>query len=807
MKNLKILILTIIFMGINITFAQTARLQVIHNAADIAADPVDVYLNGTLLLNDFAFRAATPFIDAPAGTPINIGVAPGNSSSVNDTLKNFTVTLTSNETYVAIANGVLTDGYASNPNGRNTNFTLFVKPMARETATSSNVDFFVLHGATDAPTVDVIARGVATLVDNAAYGDMTDYISVPAASYTLDVTPGNENSTIVASFQADLSGLSGGSAVVFASGFLTPSANQNGEAFGIFAALANGTVVKFPTVETARLQVIHNAADIAADPVDVYLNGTLLLNDFAFRAATPFIDAPAGIELNIGVAPGNSTSVNDTLKNFQVTLENGNTYVAIANGVLDPNSYSANPNGKSTAFTLFVKDMARESAIGSGVDLFVLHGSSDAPTVDVKVRELGSATIVDDAGYGDITDYITAPAQDITLDLYLGDGKSYVTSFTAPLSGLEGAAAAVFASGFLTPSANQNGAAFGLFAALPNGTVVALPSVTEGPTARVQVIHNSADVLAGSVDVYVNDALAIPDFGFRAATPFIDLPAGVTLNIGIAPGNSTSVSDTIKNFPVVLSAGEKYVVFANGVLTDGYAANPDGRNTNFTLFVKPMARETATSSNVDFFVLHGATDAPTVDVIARGVATLVDNAAYGDITDYISVPAASYTLDVTPGNDNSTIVASFQADLSGLDGGSAVVFASGFLTPSANQNGEAFGIFAALANGTVVELPTTGAPTSVENISLVPANYSLLQNYPNPFNPSTIINFTIPNSEFVTLRVFNILGSEVATIVNENLSAGAYRYNFDAQGLASGVYLYEIKAGNFREIKKMNLLK
>ncbi len=74
--------------------AQTARLQVIHNAADPAADSVDIYLNGSLLLNNFKFRAATPFIDAPAGTPINIGVAPASSNSAADTIKNFRVTLT-----------------------------------------------------------------------------------------------------------------------------------------------------------------------------------------------------------------------------------------------------------------------------------------------------------------------------------------------------------------------------------------------------------------------------------------------------------------------------------------------------------------------------------------------------------------------------------------------------------------------------------------------------------------------------------------------------------------------------------------
>ncbi len=110
--------------------------------------------------------------------------------------------------------------------------------------------------------------------------------------------------------------MGGGAAVVFASGFLNPSENQNGAAFGIFAALPNGTVVEFPSVQLSRLQVIHNAADVAAENVDIYLNGTLLLNDFAFRTATPFIDAPANVDLNIGIAPANSTSVDDTLANF-----------------------------------------------------------------------------------------------------------------------------------------------------------------------------------------------------------------------------------------------------------------------------------------------------------------------------------------------------------------------------------------------------------------------------------------------------------------------------------------------------------
>ncbi len=784
------------------SFAQTARIQIIHNSADVAADSVDIYLNGSLLLDNFKFRTATSFIDAPAGVLLNIGVAPANTSSVNDTLKNFPVTLSAGGTYVAIADGVLNPAdYAANPDGKSTAFTLFVKDMARESAfNASKVDFFVLHGATDAPTVDILARGVGKLIDDAAYGDITPYLEVDPSAYSLDITPGNDNNTVVTSVLADLNGLSGASAVVFASGFLDPANNQNGKAFGVFAALPNGTVVQFQP--NARLQVIHNSADTNADPVDIYLNGSLLLDDFGFRKATPFINAPAGVELNIGIAPSNSSSINDTLKNFQVTLNAGKTYVAFANGVLDPGMYKANPDGRSTAFTLFVNDVARESSMDSTkVDFFVLHGSSDAPTVDILAR--GISKLVDDAAYGDITPYIEVNPATYSLDITPGDdNNTVVTSVLADLNGLSGSSAVVFASGFLDPANNQEGNAFGVFAALPNGTVVQFRS-----NARLQVIHNSADVNADPVDIYLNGSLLLDDFGFRKATPFINAPAGVELNIGVAPSNSSSITDTLKNFQVTLNAGGTYIAFANGVLDPGtYSANPDGNNTSFTLFVNDMARESAfDSTKVEFFVLHGATDAPTVDVIARGIATLVDDAAYKDLTDYIAVNPSLYTLDITPGNDNSAIVTSLQADLNGLAGETAAVFASGFLNPSGNENGSSFGILAALANGTVVQFSTlTGIETSEVS---VPVNFELKQNYPNPFNPSTKIQFSLPVNQTVTLKVFNMLGQEVATLLNKDMTAGYHNINFNANGFSSGIYLYQLKAGNFIQTKKMTLLK
>ena len=95
---------------------------------------------------------------------------------------------------------------------------------------------------------------------------------------------------------------------------------------------------------------------------------------------------------------------------------------------------------------------------------------------------------------------------------------------------------------------------------------------------------------------------------------------------------------------------------------------------------------------------------------------------------------------------------------------------------------------------------------TVEVVSVI-LKYDLAQNYPNPFNPSTLITYSIPKSSFVVLKIYNVLGKQITTLVNENQEAGIYKVNFDAGSLSNGVYFYKIQAGNFVEIKKMLLLK
>jgi len=113
-----------------------------------------------------------------------------------------------------------------------------------------------------------------------------------------------------------------------------------------------------------------------------------------------------------------------------------------------------------------------------------------------------------------------------------------------------------------------------------------------------------------------------------------------------------------------------------------------------------------------------------------------------------------------------------------------------------------------IANSNLENINFYLIPVSVKNVGdIVPDKFNLYQNYPNPFNPVTNIKFDIPKSSFTTLKVYNVLGKEVAILLNEIKSAGSYQVDFDASPLSSGVYFYRIETERFTETKRMVILK
>lgn len=115
--------------------------------------------------------------------------------------------------------------------------------------------------------------------------------------------------------------------------------------------------------------------------------------------------------------------------------------------------------------------------------------------------------------------------------------------------------------------------------------------------------------------------------------------------------------------------------------------------------------------------------------------------------------------------------------------------------------------FAVGNNGLLLKTYTGGVVGVNDPGSFIPEKYDLSQNYPNPFNPVTKIRYELPSDNFVSIIVYDLLGREIKTVVNEFKTAGSYFFNFNGSGLPSGIYYYKMKAGEYQQIRKMTLIK
>jgi hypothetical protein len=200
------------------------------------------------------------------------------------------------------------------------------------------------------------------------------------------------------------------------------------------------------------------------------------------------------------------------------------------------------------------------------------------------------------------------------------------------------------------------------------------------------------------------------------------------------------------------------------------------------------------------------------DIHTRPIANSVQLA---DLIDYLE---NDYNIGLSPVIYNPGTTASDHSSFWN-HGYTAVVFSEAYYGGDFNPfyhtsndriahfNLDYFHALSKLAVATIAHL-SLDIITNVEKREVVsPSGFILAQNYPNPFNPTTTIEFSIPHTEQVTLKIYNVLGEEVATLVSEKLSAGKYKHVWDASGLASGVYLYRLEAGDFVETKKLILIR
>jgi hypothetical protein len=377
-----------------------------------------------------------------------------------------------------------------------------------------------------------------------------------------------------------------------------------------------------------------------------------------------------------------------------------------------------------------------------------------------------------------------------------------VAAYEANLGFWAGKTAIVCASGFLgSEDVNDK---FDAFVALSNGgtfslktlQAVAPPAATN--TAFIQIIHNSP---TPTVDIYVNGTKLLDDLAFRTATPYVSVPAGVTLSIAVAPASSRTVADAIATFPVKLDSGKTYVAVAHGVV--GNATTP------FSIAISDAGRRFSTTpNNVDIGFFHGSPDAPAVSILAGNTA-IFTNIAYTKFGNYISVPAeATYRLAVTPASNTATVLARYDANIGFWKGRTAIVIATGFLGAGSTTP---FQPWVVLSNGGTFPLTAvTGALGGVtEQLS---KRVALMQNTemtlsPNPATAFVNANISLAKDSDVKISIVDVAGRVAQNVVFDNLSRGIHELTLDVNNLKSGYYIVRTESADGVVNKKLLIAK
>jgi hypothetical protein len=450
---------------------------------------------------------------------------------------------------------------------------------------------------------------------------------------------------------------------VFASGFVTPTVNQNGKAFGMFAVDTNGTVIELP--EATRIQFIHNAPDAALGNVDIYFNQVKVVSNLAYKAATPFITANTG---NTEVLVS-SAGQNDTLFRIpSVNLVSGKSYLAMALGLKDTTSFESNPEGLNRMFNIIANDSMPEGSLVSGsFQYLVANGCTDAPQLNFN-NVANQASLIGSLSYSSLS-ALKSTSSNVIFNISNNDKTKYNGAFLLNGASFSNQSGVIFTTGFFnTPS-------FKVMLALNSGTVIELQRLKN----KLQIIHNSPDTTIRMVDIYANGSKLVDDLGFRKTTGIASTDAYVPVRINIVNGNA---NDTVNSLwsASMLPDSNFNIAIAHGFIGAAYRVNPEAISTNFSVKVISPAKLVSSFSNptneVIFF--HGGTNVGKLNMQGDQEPLFVaKNNSYGSVFKYMPTKGnagAAYT--VTDANTNAGLF-TYSVNLVGKNGLAGVLFASG----------------------------------------------------------------------------------------------------------------------------------
>jgi hypothetical protein len=223
-----------------------------------------------------------------------------------------------------------------------------------------------------------------------------------------------------------------------------------------------------------------------------------------------------------------------------------------------------------------------------------------------------------------------------------------------------------------------------------------------------------------------------------------------------------------------------------------------------------MDTSVISSSNSGSFVLEDGATLQTAHPDGIAGAVQCTGASNGPGNSFST--AANYTFNGTAAQVTSTSMPDTVNDLT-IDNAAGVTLSqatviNGVLHLKAGEFDNTIPFTLGLTGSISIEGGTLKVPTSVETTpGGIPTSFTVAQNYPNPFNPSTTITYGLPSGSDVTVKVYDLVGREVATLFSGRQEAGVHSLTFDSRGLSSGVYMYRVSAGSSADVKRMMLLK
>ena len=467
-----------------------------------------------------------------------------------------------------------------------------------------------------------------------------------------------------------------------------------------------------PPSDTARVQVLHLAN---APAVDIYANDERLIDDLDPLAGTNFFEVGAGAELTLQVVAADAETNDAPI--YSLTLDQGvaagENYIIAAVGT---------PEGDAgTEFELLLVPGARVAASDDmNVAATVIHAATFAPSVNAVVDNDAALTIPglsfgqfasDADGMASYVEVGAANTYGGVVVAHLedaGTGEFIAARQTPPAAALLGGAVTIAAVG-------EDMDSFALVAFAANATapgIVASAGIPLADAARVQLIHNSPDPAAASVDAYVDDRVVADALAFRDATPFLTLPAGIDLDLAVRIAGAEPDSD-----PVIAADGVQFsghqIVVAKGFVegADEFALGLD---------IKEEAMEVDMDGDeavVPVLIYHGSPDAPAVGVdviLENDVVLSVPALSYGMFTDYVGLPLVDgavirITVGGMPMLDTAPIDTSAYIQPVAILASGASGLTDGIVPDAISGDVAVVALVAVFADGTSVTLPLSPA--------------------------------------------------------------------------------------------------